>query len=120
MVEMQSVALVGQKIKADGARIFYCAIGHIRGDEFRAHRQNVPPTLDPSFRITPVALGDVSDLRQCIGILRFRADNLHTEVLPLTAESAEDGEFDDLIPGVAIGYFILSRYSTFEAGLHVN
>ena len=79
MVEVQSVAFVGQKIKADGASIFHCAIGHICSDEFRTHRQDIPPILDPSFGIAPMPLRRESDLRQCLCILWLNGDNLHAE-----------------------------------------
>ena len=77
MVEVQAIAFVGQEIKTEDASIFHCTIGHICRDEFRAHREDIPPILDQSFGITPMPLGGVSDLGQSIGILRFSADNLY-------------------------------------------
>ena len=85
MVEVQAVAFVGQKVKADGASIFHCAIGHIGRDEFRTHRQDIPPILDPSFGIAPMPLGGVRDLRQGIYLLWFGSNNLHTEEFSFTA-----------------------------------
>ena len=92
MVEVQSVAFVGQKIKADSASIFPGAIGHICGDEFRAHRQDIPPILDPSFRMAPMPLGGMSDFRQGICLLGFGADNLHFICSRRPACPAEAGE----------------------------
>src|SRR5205085_3163572 len=59
------------------AIFFDRAVSDIRGYEFGTHREDLAPPLDPPLGITPVTFRGESDLRERIGVVRFRADDLH-------------------------------------------
>src|SRR5437588_6497257 len=77
MIEMHLVVLHRQKIKSDDAPILFRAIGRVLRDELRTHRQDIAPSFDPAFGITPMPLRCLRDFCQRIGILWLGADDLH-------------------------------------------
>jgi len=77
MQQLHPVSRAAQSIKASYAALRNGGVNLMAGDEFRCYGECVAPVLHPFFRITPVALGSESDIRQHRGIGWFGADNLH-------------------------------------------
>ena len=77
VAEMKAVVLGRENIEPHHVIFFDRAVSDIRDYEFGTHREDLAPPLDPPLGITPVTFRGESDLRERIGVFRFRADDLH-------------------------------------------
>src|ERR1043166_5247449 len=68
MIKMRSVRLARQNIKSNRTLIFDGDICDVRRDEFRTHRERIPPGCDPSFWITPMPFRSVRDFSERLGV----------------------------------------------------
>ncbi len=77
MFEKERVVALEQGIEPNYPMTQNRRIGFLFGDELRGNREQVAPSIEPGWRITPMRLGRESDRTQGSGIGGLGAEDLH-------------------------------------------
>src|SRR6266436_8323190 len=91
MQQIEPVISVTQRIKTDRPALNDRYMRLVGNNEFRCDGQQVAPTLNPAFGITPMSLCCERNLGEHLGFVRLGSKNLHNVYEYLSSNCAKRG-----------------------------